>query len=300
MSVHDKIVRYKCEKCDKTFPRGQGLKLHTLKYHPKNDLRPFKCPNCPKSFVLKREITTHIKQVHVIGEYKCDICEKVFTNKHYLYKHKFTHRPMETCPHCHKEYQRLSSHIERKHSSTTSDRKVHKCNECDMKYSSRQVLKRHVQVTHLTAKGSFKCDLCDKIFVKEYLRAHHIKNIHIERPYQHCKECDFRTKYSQTLKQHVQKNHGSSNVKLHECDICQTKFSDIGSLNTHIKELHQSQKTEHCDVCDKDFKSKARLSSHIYKVHEKRCSDRVDVSCDKCFKTFKSKCTLNFHIKRIH
>ena len=51
-----------CSDCGKTFSTSGNLRNHILTIH--ENLRPFKCPNCSKSYSLESRLLVHTR-IHV-------------------------------------------------------------------------------------------------------------------------------------------------------------------------------------------------------------------------------------------
>jgi hypothetical protein len=79
---------YPCTQCNKTFTKSDILKEHVLGVHEK--CRDFKCEYCGKDFPSLRRVNIHVKIIHK-SSVKCDICDKVISNSHGLWKHKIFH-----------------------------------------------------------------------------------------------------------------------------------------------------------------------------------------------------------------
>ena len=97
---------------------------------------------CEKSFKKEKYLKYHIKNC---GDYSCDVCQKEFSNKENLRRHKAVHVD--------KEYE---------------------CTSCDKKYVNMQALRRH-QASHTTV---FRCVACDKSFSYNINLSRHVKKFH--------------------------------------------------------------------------------------------------------------------------
>jgi hypothetical protein len=57
------------------------------------------------------------------------------------------------------------------------------------------------------------------------------------------------------------------------CHICNKSYSSNGTLNRHIREVHEQKKrnlTYHCLICDKHFCDNSRFQRHkCVKFHKK-------------------------------
>ena len=88
------------------------------------------------------------------------------------------------------------------------------------------------QMIHIVESG-FKCEECDKTFVKKQEKRTHIKKCH---------------------------------PKHFSCEVCDKVFSESWKLETHL-ESHSKPKSNICDVCGKKFFLEWRLRQHV-NVHE--------------------------------
>ena len=44
-----------------------------------------------------------------------------------------------------------------------------------------------------------------------------------------------------------------TNEKPYECDVCEKRFRESGTLKTHMR-IHTNEKPYECDVCEKRFR----------------------------------------------
>ena len=81
---------YSCNFCEEKFDKKLALKDHFIKMH--NDKNDFECSLCKQRYFLIEDLTSHFKRQHEtqvqIGEFACDMCEKVFSRHVYLWRHK--------------------------------------------------------------------------------------------------------------------------------------------------------------------------------------------------------------------
>ena len=109
--IHSEQKRFQCDICYKYYPSNSGLKVHIRNEHEERKL--YTCDICevsvgsiaylkrhyanihdriPKKscnicLKLVRDLTSHQRFEHTKGESKCELCSKVFKNRHYLSKH---------------------------------------------------------------------------------------------------------------------------------------------------------------------------------------------------------------------
>ena len=74
---------------------NESLNKHVKSVHEKHE---FKCDQCDKSYSDKRNLSRHVKSVHEGTQFVCDKCEKSFSLKDNLKRHvKSVHEQEETC-----------------------------------------------------------------------------------------------------------------------------------------------------------------------------------------------------------
>ncbi|KAJ8960779.1 hypothetical protein NQ318_020073 [Aromia moschata] len=88
MRRHTGDMPYKCDQCDKGFPRRYDLKCHERQHTGE---KPYLCTLCGRSFKTNGKLTRH-NRVHT-GErpYKCSVCGKSFAQWDDLSLHKMRH-----------------------------------------------------------------------------------------------------------------------------------------------------------------------------------------------------------------
>uniref|UniRef100_A0A1B0EXM9 Uncharacterized protein n=1 Tax=Phlebotomus papatasi TaxID=29031 RepID=A0A1B0EXM9_PHLPP len=102
-----------------------------------------------------------------------------------------------------------------------------------------------------------------------------------------CPMC--RKKYScpQSLKLHMENTHGG--VKRFYCDICNTRFTQKHSLQTHMMR-HTNERPFQCLVCKKGFRRK-----HILQMHMNCHTGDTPYRCKKCNLGFRTTTALRNH-----
>ena len=98
-SKHIRVkVRHKCDQCDKTYARVTMLNEHKLTHASEH---PFQCHDCNKLFTRKSGLTKHKRLCHD-GQrpYKCQECGRTFTESSSLNSHMLIHtgeKPLQMC-----------------------------------------------------------------------------------------------------------------------------------------------------------------------------------------------------------
>lgn len=86
LRIHSVQRSFICRRCSKAFHHPSSLERH-MRTHD-----PLKCPDCPKSFTRRQDLSYHML-VHT-GErpHKCPICSKSFKKKQHMDYHTLTHK----------------------------------------------------------------------------------------------------------------------------------------------------------------------------------------------------------------
>ncbi|KAF5914417.1 hypothetical protein HPG69_016367 [Diceros bicornis minor] len=134
--------------------------------------KPYACPECGKSFGVRKSLIIHHRSHTKERPYECAECEKSFNCHSGLIRHQMTHR----------------------------GERPYKCSECEKTYSRKEHLQNH-QRLH-TGERPFQCALCGKSFIRKQNLLKH-QRIHTgERPYT-CGECGKSFRYKESLKDHL-------------------------------------------------------------------------------------------------
>jgi len=92
----------------------------------------------------------------------------------------------------------------------------------------------------------------------------------------------------------------SSVVKIYKCEICAKEFPKVGTLNRHIREVHNKDKnrsSQHCTctTCGKNFSRSDRLTTHM-RIH----AGDMPYKCQYCDKCWMFKSELTKHLLKVH
>lgn len=130
-----------CNICDKEFIQKSGLKKHLLTH---TDLKMFKCTeaNCGKEFRYSSNYYVHLKSHKGEKDFQCDECQKKFSSKEQVKRHKLIH----------------------------TGEKPFICELCKRAFNRKSALTVHMGI-HEKVKR-FCCEKCNKSFSQSKLRAH--------------------------------------------------------------------------------------------------------------------------------
>ena len=176
------------------------------------------------------------------------------------------------CTQCNKSYSHiltLKHHEYMNHKNNVRKKYLSKekfpCFFCDKIFNVRYNRKSHMIAMH--SESTFTCDICNKPQSNKDNLKRHIKISHEqEKKTFFCESCDFSCLHNKSLQLHYKKNHSSTFIKSHSCDICHKTFFVKGDLTTHLKKVHQ-EFTLKCCFCDFNVKSKIQMSIHLARVH---------------------------------
>ena len=228
----------------------------------------------------------------------CHFCNKEFNSSIHLKRHIVIHsddREKIPCGQCHKTMsseQSLKSHINNVHLGL--EIRNFPCPNCPLRCASKKSLDLHFSRIHEEA-GSFKCDMCERVFnTEDYMIAHKRKLHSGERVRRYaCNSCEKRFYEKQKLSYHEEAMHIKSGK--FRCSICLKNLGGRNHLNRHMKS-HLNIKDFVCFHCGRAFVQKIAMERHIDVVHNKVKL----LSCHVCGKNFGQSGDRNRHIRKHH
>ncbi|CAB3375639.1 Hypothetical predicted protein [Cloeon dipterum] len=222
-----------CKFCKKVF-KSRTARENCERKH--EDVRPFTCEFCGKSFCSKYDLTSHRTRVHIKTEkiFICHICGKGYSRRQPLLGHVLRH---------------------------DSSEKKWRCDFCGHLTFTKVEIRLHIETTHLKNK-EFLCTQCGKRFgTKAYLKSH-IYEMHSEvKPTKTCNLCN------KTLTLRSYRDHMKAHTTVYDCEICGKPFGRKAHLLRHRKNLHGL--LEHaCEFCNLTFSKKIDLNIHKLHLHK--------------------------------
>lgn len=115
--------------------------------------------------------------------------------------------------------------------SNSSSKHCYKCNEW---FPTSRIMKIHFDIIH-NHQLPYKCDLCNAKASSIKIALDHAKK-HDKKNYYWCKKCDYQYLRQDELVNHIYKSHNT--LKWIECDMCDSNYKTLVSLNAHKKISH--------------------------------------------------------------
>lgn len=193
---------FKCEVCDKVLATMRTLIAH-MRIHTGD--RPHGCHLCPKTFRISIGLRRHIREHHLkIRKYKCDICDRGFTNQRNVNEHRRLHseeRPYK-CDTCNNQFKQQASLFIHRRIHQTSFR--FRCPHCSMGFNAKTPMNLHI-ATH-TGEKPHTCDICNRQFRVRYEMNKHKLTHSDVKPFV-CIKCGLHFRQKRYLVKHCRTHH---------------------------------------------------------------------------------------------
>ncbi|KAG8554496.1 hypothetical protein GDO81_003810 [Engystomops pustulosus] len=274
-----------------------------------------KLDNSPFSMgeLLKKVDVSSNQPILVMGrkQYKCDMCDRCFTDASNLRRHKIIHTGLRpyVCDICGSSF-RQKSQLGRHRLVHTGER-PYRCAFCTKGFRDSTELRVHFRVH--TGERPYSCPICQKSFSRIcYMRRHKEKHVMVQSPdtrhtltsaseneeipqeFQ-CSFCcqSFRTKKELDFHRPIHLKIGPTGQKLYECVECKKHFNNSSNLRKHAV-IHTGKKPFTCNICNQSFRQSTHLQRH-YLVH----TGERPFKCSLCQKGFRDTSDLLKH-QRVH
>ncbi|KAG8192303.1 hypothetical protein JTE90_002125 [Oedothorax gibbosus] len=174
--------------------------------------------------------------------FRCDKCEKTFTNEKDLTIHSVYH----------------------------SVEDGHTCDICGASFKySYELIKHNLQ--HTEKNASWVCKLCKKIFRNALEHTVHMGMHNNEKPFA-CDICGKRFDGNFKLQRHFRTH---TDIYPFQCEKCSKKCRTMAQLRTHNM-IHDGVMNYTCAVCERQFRHHCNLKTHLLRHH--KVSDASDAS----------------------
>ena len=178
----------------------------------------------------------------------------------------------------------------------------------------KELLHRKIEPSEL----KFKCQTCEKAFVREHFLKNHMRKGHPEQSETYCKHCYIIV----TSRLNIHKSNIHSDLSEEEfakkmtpdmlkfdCTLCDKKFVTENSVIYHKNVKHKDLKSAYCNLCKTSFRRTRQFRQHLdifHTVDELKAIDFKNltiwesIGCKKCGQYFLSQNVLNYHISHYH
>ncbi|XP_026729625.1 uncharacterized protein LOC113495204 [Trichoplusia ni] len=235
-----------------------------------------------------KELLTAPLLLNRTDDFKCTLCNQVFTSSEYLAVHMRRHSATAryTCGECGKTFSQLRNFKYHMSIHRGTREFAATCTVCGKYFNDRGYLSSHMKI-HRNRK-EYKCTLCPKSFNQRVAYNMHVR-IHTGVKPHVCSECGKAFSRKMLLKQH-QRTH--SGERPYACPHCDKRFADRSNMTLHLR-LHTGVKPFSCTLCPKSFTKKHHLKSHL-NFH----TGSKPYSCPRCKLAFTQSSNMRTHLKK--
>uniref|UniRef100_A0A1B0CV52 Putative zn finger n=1 Tax=Lutzomyia longipalpis TaxID=7200 RepID=A0A1B0CV52_LUTLO len=222
----------------------------------------------------------------------CEICGKVLKGKNTLITHMKTHAsncdykcPYEGCNRSFKGPGSYSWHIKAHEASKGNN--SYKCSLCPKSYIYNYLLKNHIISAH--SDQMFSCKFCKRVFTESKELNSHLMDFHDMTK----DEID-----GTNILEECRKLGRETKVKPRpfKCIVCGKGFQQNNLMKKHMKSHEKSDEALMCPEpgCGKSFPIQKYLSLHLLR------HTNVRYKCAHCDKDYKDRSQMKRHIKKEH
>ena len=168
--VHDNHVMLDCQECDYETKHMSKLASHIQTKHVK-----YNCNQCEYQATQKCLLKKHIKYKHEGAKQYCNECDYQASNPSSIILHIQTkHKGITySCDHC--DYETVYNSTLKKHVESKHEGLRHTCLQCGQQLTTKSGLNNHVKAVHESLN---KCEVCNIEYSSKSVLIRHIKSGH--------------------------------------------------------------------------------------------------------------------------
>ena len=300
LTAHEEINPPKihiCSSCEYSCSKLFDLKVHIAQVH--ENIAPFECPGCIKSFEDNFQLKSHFKQAHsrIGGDGKGLKFEEKDQNENQdedQNQEQNENQNKQTAEDLQENLQLKESNSTESEitQSTDATKVIKEENMLDINDIKSEIMSPPFHEVENVQEGKrYQCNFCEKSFANfKYGIQKHIEEVHEGKKGQksefECPNCENSFAKECTLKQHIHYVHEGK--KLVNCYI----YEQETGYNIIMSTVHEEEKPHMC-YCGKSYNIMKSLKMHVKEIHEK-------THLCHCGKSFDDKETLKRHVKLIH
>ncbi|CAH0730173.1 unnamed protein product, partial [Brenthis ino] len=237
----------KCFVCANVYTKFKMLLEHMHKH-----CRNFIC-ECGAGFFNRRSYLNHQKS-HVVGEFKCDQCDKVFDNA-----------------------QKKNQHFRAVHIHAY---KLNRCGYCNEKFAGYRTKAEHLRIVHGVGCETAQCQACEKSFCNKDSLRKHIKRHHLMENQHHCTLCEMTFFAKKNLAEHMVTH---TKTRSFQCKVCFKRYGRQHTLREHMR-IHNNDRRFKCEHCGMAFVQKCSWRRHMQTKHDEPSLRRCQIHRNEDFK----------------
>ena len=302
--------KFECRTCHKSYRTKREQLIHNKRVHQgKFD---FPCDICTKQFVDKLSLQRHVANMHSsFKKFNCHVCNKGFAIASHFNEHLTMVHGKEfkmTCEYCGKvlrDKRCLSIHIMSKHKREDC---IHQCEFCTKKFSTQNLLRRHLKNVHHTHSSFIEQKSCYLLNpADEYTKLSLATSTKKKENVTETVEVKSGPQIIQSIDGINLESQDNLVEELLLAELEEKENSSVTTNDAKIEEVKSNQSSTDeiigegfkCYDCQKVYESQKSLRRHVKNKHLDISSKRKN-DCVVCHTTFSHRYLLMLHMKKSH